>query len=324
MTILVTGGTGLVGNNVVRALLAKGQRVRLLLRDPSDPRPLSGLDVETTLGDICDAESLTAACRGVAAVVHAAAMVHIGWTRYEQQYAVNVTGAQNVAQAARAAGARLVHVSSVDALGIGTANAPADEESPRGGKTPCGYVTTKIAAEEAIRTEISHGLDAVIVNPGFMLGPWDWKPSSGQMLLQVVKRFTPVAPRGGMSLCDVRDVAEGICAAIERGQSGRNYILGGHNMSYLEAWKLFARICGGHSPFGRAGVLGPALIGICGDLKTKLTGREGEVNSAAVKMSNLFHYYRSDRAAAELGYAIRPAEKTVADAWQWFREFGYV
>jgi dihydroflavonol-4-reductase len=323
MPILVTGATGLVGNNITRLLLERNQEVRVLVRQDSDPRPLEGLSVDVAVGDIRDSDSVRAATQGVTAVVHAAAMIHIGWTGLETQREVNVQGSRNVAVAAREAGARLIYVSSTDALGVGSRDRPANEESPRTGKFPCTYVVTKQEAEQTLREEIGRGTDAVIVNPGLMLGPWDWKPSSGRMLLEVATRFTPLAPTGGITLCDVRDVVEAIHRAIEQAPTGRQYILGGHNMPYREVWNLFAEVSGGSKPWFRAGPLMRVLGGGFGDLYGKLSGREPEVNSASVRMSTQFHYYDSGRAIAELAYEIRPARESVQAAWDWFLEHGY-
>jgi dihydroflavonol-4-reductase len=322
--ILVTGATGLVGNNIVRQLLEQQQDVRVLVRESSDPRPLEGLNVETVRGDVRDESSVRRACEGVRQVIHAAAHVQIGWSGLAQQRAINVNGTRAVAQAARACGARMVHVSSVDALGLGSAQQPADESTPIGGKTPCPYVVTKTEAEAALREEIARGLDAVIMNPGFMLGPWDWKPSSGQMLVEVGKRFAPLAPTGGCSACDVRDVAAATIVALEHGQRGQNYILGGFNQSYFELWQLFSRVAGSRPPIGRLGPVLQFLAGRGGDTWARVFRREPPVNSAALAMSSLTHYYSSDRARRELGYCTRPLEETVADAWDWFKRHGYV
>jgi dihydroflavonol-4-reductase len=324
MTVLVTGSTGLVGNNVVRQLLSEGHAVRVLIRQKCDPRPLEGLAVEVIRGDVRDSAVVRDACRGVEAVIHAAAMIHLGWTQLEPAREINVGGTRNVAQAAREAGARLVQVSSVDTLGLGTPSEPADEDTDPTGQVPCTYVLTKRESDAVVREAVGQGLDAVFVHPGFMLGPWDWKPSSGRMLLTVAKQFTPLAPTGGFCVCDVRDVTAGILAAWRQGICGRNYILGGHNMRYVEAWRLFAEIGQGSGPWFCAGPLMRVLGGRGGDLIAKITGREPDVNSAAVAMSSQYHYYRSDRAEKELGYRIRPARETVVDAWQWFRENGYV
>lgn len=147
MKYLVTGATGLVGNNVVRSLLARGDRVRVLARNTSDSRPLEGLNVEIVRGDVQDEASLSKAVEGAHAVIHLAALVHIGWTKFEQSRAVNVEGSRRVGLAARDAGARMIHVSSVDTLGLGSNEQPADEETPAGGKVPCSYVLSKQEAE---------------------------------------------------------------------------------------------------------------------------------------------------------------------------------
>jgi dihydroflavonol-4-reductase len=323
MPTLVTGATGLLGNNVVRLLLERGESVRVLTRDNSDPRPLKNLDVEIVHGDVRDAESVRRACAGCQRVVHSAAYVHIGWSAVELARAINVEGTRHVAEAALAAGARMVHVSTVDTLGLGSRDKPADEETSLGEKVPFTYVVTKREAEQLVSQYVQQGLNASIVNPGFMLGPWDWKPSSGRMLLQVGKRFTPFAPTGGMTLCDVRDVAAGILAAFERGEAGRRYILGGHCMLFFDAWKLFAEVAGSRGPKMKAGPLLRWIGGAGGDLWGKLTGREPDLNSAAARASSDFHYYSSARAESELGYHTRPARETVQDAWQWFKHHGY-
>ena len=323
MTTLVTGATGLVGNNVVRLLRDAGESVRVLVRGTSDPRPLAGLQVEIVTGDVCDVESVRRAMVGVSRVVHAAAQVHVGWTRMESLRAINVAGTRNVATAARVANAKMVHVSSVDTLGVGSPELAADEESPREGKVPCSYVVTKRESEGAFLEEVSRGLEGSVVNPGFMFGPWDWKPSSGRMLLEVARRFTPFAPKGGCSVCDVRDVAAGILAALQRGDPGRRYILGGENLTYLDLWKRISRITGGTAPVCRAGPLMRIIAGRGGDLVGSLTGREPDVNSASVGMSDLYHYYSIARAQQELGYVARPLEESIADAWNWFQAEGY-
>lgn len=323
MLTLVTGATGLVGNNVVRLLLERGHAVRVLYRPNGDSRPLAGLEVEFASGDVRDAASIERACRGASRVIHAAAYVNIGWRNGELHRSVNVEGTQNVCMAARAAGARLVHVSSVDALGVGTRHASADEESPPDLGVHIPYAKSKRDAEQVVLASVAQGLDAVIVNPVFMLGPWDWKPSSGRMLLQVAAGKGIFAPRGGNDFCDVRDVAAGILAAAELGVTGQRYILGGEAMSYLNAWRMMAQVTGGRRPLCKAGPLAIRAAGAWGDLCGRLTGREPEVNSAATRMSALFHHFSYTRAAEDLGYSPRPARQAAEAAWSWFIEHGY-
>jgi dihydroflavonol-4-reductase len=322
MKYLVTGATGLVGNNVVRQLLEAGEEVRVLVRATSDPRPLEGLAVERVAGDVRDAAAVTEACRGVQVVIHSAGHVQLGWTQLDLHQQINVEGTRHVAAAARAAGARLVHVSAINALGLGRLDQPADEDSALPGIVECPYVVTKRAAEQVVLNEVANGLEACIVNPGCMFGPWDWKPSSGKMLLAVAK-FAPIYPVGAVSFCDVRDVAAGTLAAARVGQPGKRYILGGHNLCYREAWQQMARMVGKRGPISPMGPLFRAAAGPVLNLRTWLTGREGDANSAILMMGRQQHCFSSRRAMDELGYHVRPFDQTLADTWAWFRERGY-
>jgi dihydroflavonol-4-reductase len=316
---LVTGATGLVGNNVVRLLVDRGQPVRVMVRNGADPRPLAGLPVEVVPGDVCDPDAVQRACDGAHCVIHAAGDVHLGWSQWARQKATNVEGTRNVARAAARSGAGLVHVSTVNAIGISPTREPADEDTPQGGYPLVPYVVTKREAESVVLEEVKRGLHAVIVNPDFMLGPWDWKPSSGQMLLALDRHRVLIAPDGWFGPCDVRDVSAAVLVAAERGQSGRRYILSGPPLCYLDAWRLFARL--GNS---RVSILAPRPIALmlaarAGDALGRLTGRESVVNSAALRLAQLWKVYSSRRAEHELGYHTRPLEETVADAWHWLR-----
>jgi len=320
---LVTGATGLVGNNTVRMLLDRGQPARALVRATSDPRPLEGLDVESVEGDICDADSVRRACEGAGVAIHAAGYVQLGSAYLDRHRRINVDGTRNVAQAARAAGARMIHVSSCDALGVRSLEEPADEETPLGEPVRCTYSITKREAEQVVLEEVDHGLDAVIVNPAFMLGPWDWKPSSGRMLLEVAKGVARVAPRGHFSVCDVRDVADGMLAAVKRGPCGERYILAGVTLSYFETWQKFAEITGAKPPWFAAPPRLAAIVGFGGDVWGRLTGREPDVNSGAIALAKLPKSYSSAKAQRELGYSNRPLDVSIRDAWDWFVQRDY-
>jgi dihydroflavonol-4-reductase len=322
MKYLVTGATGLLGNNIVRQLLKAGDEVRVLARASSDPRSLAGLSIERAEGDVRDSASIVEACRGVQVVIHSAGHVHLGWKQLDQHRQINVEGARNVAIAARGAGAKLVHVSAINALGLGRLNDPADEDSALPGIVQCPYVVTKREAELAVMAEVANGLDAVIVNPGCMFGPWDWKPSSGKMLLAVAK-FAPIFPMGAVSFCDARDVAAGTLAAAKRGHTGRKYILGGHNLSYWEAWRQMARLAGKRGPISPMGPMFRGVVAPMLDLYTWMSGHEGDANSAILLMGRQQHCFSSRRAETELGYRVRPFAETLADTWAWFRENGY-
>ena len=325
MHVLVTGATGLLGANVVRALLKAGHTVRAGVRASSNRVALEGLPVEISLLRLDEPASVAGSVAGCDAVVHAAAAVWIGRSGRAWMERVNVDGTEAVCRAASANGIlRMVHVSSVDALGIRSFERPADEECrPNLAYLGCPYVDTKRAAEEVILRHVGQGLPAVIVNPGFMLGPWDTRPTSGRMILEIARGWAFLAPRGGNCFLDVRDAAIGVVAALERGQVGRRYILGGKNLTYLEAWRRIARIIGRRGPFWTAPTAGTWLIGRAAGWWGLLRGGEPAINPVSVAMGELPHFFDSARARAELGFPETDFELAVSDAWRWFQEHGY-
>ena len=217
-----------------------------------------------------------------------------------------------------------MHIGTVNTLAVGTLQQSADENTPldnAGGQIPCSYVDSKRAGVAEVLLAVEDGLRATIVHPAFMLGPWDWKPSSGRMVLELAKNFTPIAPSGGVSLCDSRDVATASIAAIERGgDDGRQYILAGHNWSYRQLWDELSERVGSSKTVMKAGPLQRWIGGVGGDTWAKLTGKEPDINSASVKMSHQIHWYNSQRAIDELGYKIRPAAETLDECCDWLKE----
>ena len=325
MKVLVTGATGLLGANVARALLDAGHAVRVTHRPSSKTTAVDGLDVESAEMTLEDAASVGHALQGCDAVVHSAGAVWIGSMRRDWFERVNIEGTRTVCRAAQDAGVkRMVHVSTVDALGVSPGEVVDDEETPPNlAHLDCCYVDTKRAAEEVVQGFVKDGLACTIVNPTTMYGPWDVGPSSGQMLLNVGNGQVLVAPRGGGNFVDVRSVASGVVAALERGQPGRRYILGGENLSYLEIMGRIARITGARPPLGEAPSMLLGFVGALGGLWGRVTGVEPELNPAAMRMAVMHRYYSSERARAELDYRWSDLDDAIADAWKWFGEHGY-
>ncbi len=322
MKALVTGATGLLGNNLVRQLLHNGVEVRAMSSSSAPTRAFTSLDVERVAVDVRDADGVAAATEGVDVVYHCAGCVRIGWSDGEEHQAINFGGAKNVADALRGRDVRLVHVSSVNALGIAPADGVADEETYDERTIQCPYMTSKRAGQDYVLDQVRAGdLDAVVVLPGFLQGPWDWKPSSGQMLLSMAKHFTPMVPMGGVSVVDVRDVAAGMIAARERGTAGRTYILAGHNLAYRQLWEMMAEVVGVRAPRIPLGPVNRMIASKAMDLVTRVTGREPLLNSAALNLSSKRLWFSSQRATEELGYRFRPAMESLQDAWRWLVQY---
>jgi dihydroflavonol-4-reductase len=315
----ITGATGLLGNNLARLLVERGARVKVLARG-CDRKELRGLDVEVVQGDLADAAALAELARGAEVVVHAAALAEVQVGGRERLRAVNVEGTRSVCTA-MPAGARLVHVSSVDALGMRSREHPADEDCgpmPHEGGVP--YVDSKREADRVVRAS---GVDHVLVHPAFMVGPWDWKPSSSRMVLAIGKGLGRFPPPGGNCFVDVRDVAAAILPASQA-PAGRAFVLGHENLSYFEAWTRMAAAIGAPRPW--FSLPRPVTLGVAAVLDAaRFAGipEGGEINAATTRMSTLPHYFSSARALAELGLRSRSLEESTRDAWAWFGEHGY-
>ena len=324
MRILLTGATGFLGNNIARSLVKQGHSIVVTLRHSSDRRTLDGIPHEGVNIDFASPEDLSIAFENVDAVIHSAALIQIGWSKLALSRKINVEATIQIAEAARRRNIRMVHISSVDALGRTTESELGTESHLNPPQPGCSYVISKREAETAIILEVANGLDAVIVNPGFMVGPYDWRPSSGEVMLTLQKQFMPFAPAGGCCVADVRDVADGVISALHHGNTGQRYILGGINMRYLELFQQMAAVMKCRSPKAKLPNWLASVVGKSGDLVGKIRGTEPAINSAATEMGQLFHYFDSEKAKRELGYQIGSVENALQDAWDWFQANGYV
>ena len=324
MTVLVTGASGFVGSAVVRQLLARGERVRVLVRPASDRRNVSGLAVEIVEGDLRQASSLAAACAGCSALYHVAADYRL-WTRDPRElYASNVEGTRNLMRAALGAGIpRIVYTSSVATLGLHGDGSPASEDSPVGLANMIGhYKRSKFLAERAVDELVAReGLPAVIVNPSTPIGPHDVKPTpTGRMIRDAAAGRIPAYVDTGLNLVHVEDVARGHLLAFEHGQVGRRYILGGEDMALRDILAAIARHAGRRPPrvrLPRSALYPVAMVAEAWAWVTR--SDEPQVTLDGLRMSRKKMFFDSGRARRELGYTARPATEAIADAVDWFR-----
>lgn len=314
----------MLGNNLAQAAISRGHEVVSLSRSgPSHPslRDLNcqHISADITSNDLCPRlEHLR-----VDAVIHSAALIHIGWKRREEAIFVNRSGTENLLRWAEAQRVRFIHVSTVNVLPIGTKDSPSDETSQGDGQVPCTYVVSKRAAQQAFTESVSRGLDGYSIYPGFMLGPNDWQLSSGRMI-RALKSFQPWAPSGGCSVCDPRDVSRGILELAQHGGKHRHYILAGHNTTYFDLWTAIAQKLGVRPPLVEMRKPARVIGNLLANGVNLLRREESDFNSAAIEMAQQFHYYSSRRAEEELGYHPRPIHESIDDAIQWLRSHNYL
>lgn len=323
---LVTGGTGFLGAHVVRALLRRGRSVRCLVRETSRRTNLEGLEIEVVTGDVTDPASLSRAMAGVETVYHCAADYRLYAVDPRELYASNVAGTENVLCAASRAGVRrVVHTSSVGALGLAPGGSPADETTPVEAASMIGhYKRSKYDSERIAESWAARGLPVVIVNPSTPVGEYDIKPTpTGQMIVDFLNRRMPAYVETGLNLVDARDVAEGHILAAERGRIGEKYILGNRNMTLKEILDALSRLTGLASPRLRLPHWVPLTAAAADTLAARLTGRVPRVPLEGVRMARHKMFFDSGKAVRELDFPQTPVEEALARAVAWFREKGY-
>jgi dihydroflavonol-4-reductase len=318
----VTGGTGFIGANVVRALLEAGFEVRALVRPTSQLTNLQGLEVELVRGDVLDLASLRRGMAGCQVVFHVAALYSF-WVRPRGLiYQVNVDGTRQVLQAAGELGVeRVVYTSSVAALGLGTREQPADETTPVHPAHIIGdYKRSKYLAQQVALKFARNGLPVVIVNPSYPVGPYDIKPTpSGKLVQDFLARRMPAYVDTGLNVVAVEDVARGHLLALQRGREGECYILGGENITMKELLQILSEITGLPAPRLRLPywpLLGLSYLNVAW---CRLSGGTPRMTPDTLRMSRHYMYYSSGKAERELGYSFRPAREALAGAVEWFR-----
>jgi dihydroflavonol-4-reductase len=326
MTTLVTGATGFVGSAVARVLAARGHTLRLLVRPASDRRNLAELDAEVVIGDLTDPDSLVRAAAGCRYVLHVAADYRFWVPDPDAMLRANVDGALAMVRAAAQAGAeRIVHCSSVAALGQIGDGTPADEATPTNEADFVGiYKRSKYLAEKAV-LELARrdGLPVVVVNPAAPVGPRDIKPTpTGKMIRDAAAGRVPAYIDTGLNIVHVDDVAEGHVLALEKGRVGERYVLGGENMLLKEILALVSDVVHRRPPriCLPEAVVWPAALVM--EKLAKVTGIAPMMTRDHLKMARKKMFYSSAKAAAELGYHPRPVRSAVEDAVAWFRANG--
>jgi dihydroflavonol-4-reductase len=315
---LVTGGSGFLGSHLVRALAERGDELRLLQRRGSNLDHLSDLEFERASGDVLDRRAVRAAMAGVDRVFHLAGTTSMRREDRDKVFELNVRGTRIVVEEALAAKVkRVVHASSVAAIGPAKPRGTADETQPfRAARLGIAYVNSKHEAEvEALRLA-AHGLGVVIANPSFVLGPDDPKGTSMELVRRFLLGRIPVYVDGGLNIVDVRDVARGFLLVDEKGEVGERYILGGRNFTLDRLFADFARISGREQPPVK-------LPGGPTTLVVEAMDRAGlptPVSPDEARSAMQWWTYRNTKARRELGFEPRPHEETLEDAVRWQME----
>ncbi len=313
------------GANLTRELYRLGHDLRLLVRPTANLRTLADIPAELFHGDINDPLAVSNAVAGCEYVVHAASITGQWGISFEEYERVNFTGTVHIAEACRARSVRkLIYVSTANTLGHGTKKEPGNELAGFSlFSAGSGYINSKYLAQQYILEQVEkHGLPAVVVNPTFIIGPYDVR-SSGRLLLHGIRSPMVWCPPGGKNFVHVADVCRGIAQAIEKGKPGDCYLLAGENLTYREFFRIVGQATGRKPWLLTVPSWALRLGGMIGSLAGSVTGRRPKLNNTTARLLCMGNYYSGRKSERELGMRYVSAKRAVTDACAWLKENDY-
>lgn len=325
--IVITGATGHLGNVLVRKLVNMNKKVRALILPGEDIASLRGLEVEKVEGDVRDPDSLRKAFEGADIVYHCAGIISILPGQQKQLYKVNVLGTRNVVNMCLEIKVkRLVYTSSIHALSEPAPGIVFDESREFNPENVLGeYSKSKTLGTLEVIWGIKKGLDAVILCPSGIIGPYDYRISEmGKLIVDFIKGKVKACVDGAYDFVDVRDVAEGLILACDKGKKGECYILSGQQIRVQQLLKFLEEISGVKAPSFRlsrqvARVAGFFNVFYCNLMKIKPLFTPFSIDVLA---SNSL--VSCQKAQVELGYSSRSIYESIKDTVQWFKQEGVI
>ena len=314
-TVLVTGANGLLGTNVVLELLKRDYAVKALVRDKRKFIDYTHPQLELVTGDIRDYKALHMAAKDCDLIVHAAAntsQTHLKLSDYDP---VNHMGTKNILDICREFNIkRLVYVGTANTFGYGSRQEPGDEQiPPKYPFTRCLYALSKLKTQELIDAAATDGLDVVTVSPTFMIGPYDYKPSSGRIINIALNRKVVFYPPGGKNFVHAGDVARGVVYALEDGAVGEKYLLANENLLYRDFFQIISRLTGNQPimiPLPRLLLL---VVGLSGNL-LRFIGVRTPISYNNMKILCVNNFYSNRKALSQFNMSFLTTEEAVRDA----------
>ncbi|SHF97643.1 NAD-dependent epimerase/dehydratase family protein [Chryseobacterium vrystaatense] len=314
--VFVTGATGLLGTNTIIKLLQYDYSVIALVRKKSSWMGEESETLKLIEGDLFS--DISEHLQEVDAVIHVAAETSQDLLRYEDYKKINYDAVVHLfAQAAAAEVERFLFVSTANTLGYGNSGVLGSENAPQMYPfTHSFYAKSKLETENYLLQQ-NRGTKVVILNPTFMIGAYDRKPSSGKIIFWAWRKKIVFYPKGGKNFVHAEDAAEGIIKAIEKGKHGEKYLLANENLTYKEFFGKINTITGHQSfmiPIPNSGLV---VLGIIGDCLRKLNIKTS-LSSSNMKALRINNFYSNRKSSEELGIRYQPVDKAVEDAIRFF------
>lgn len=325
--VFVTGADGMLGASICRELLRQGYAIKAFLMPDRNTNVLDGLDLEVGFGDILDKNSLKTEMKGCGIVIHAAAITGVWPRRSKTTRQVIFDGTRNVMDAAEELGVRrMIHIGTANSFSPGPKEDPGDEESEFDGwKFKVDYITSKYLTQQMLLERyLSHGFPIIIINPTFMIGPYDSGPTSGKMLIELLSGKLSAYSIGGRNFVCSKDVAAAAVNALKLGRLGECYVAGNENLEYGEFFLKACKATG--KEFKMRKVPGFLVLGfgLINSVMARITGKPPQLSFSMARLSRISHYFSSQKAVKELNMPQTPIEEAIELSVGWFQTNGYL
>ena len=323
---IVTGATGLLGNVLVRELVSMRRDVKVFVRKTSDTVCFNGCEVEKLYGDVLDLDSLVRAFKDAENIYHLASVISIMPGPNKSLREVNLTGANNVIKACFECGIKmLIYTSSIHAFKEVKNVSIIDESLPFDPSSPMGeYNRTKAMASLAVKEAVRKGLDAVIICPTAVMGPYDFKISNiGSLVIEYCSKRQKIIIDGAYDFVDVRDIAVGHILAAEKGKTGETYILSGQRLTIPELMSMLEDLTGIPAPKHKLPQWLAYAVAFVTPVYYKLSRNKPIFTTYSLKTVKSNSFISHKKASEELGFSPRPIRETIEDNIKWFKENNY-
>lgn len=325
--IFITGANGMLGASVTREALSQGFQVRAQILPGTSRQVLADLPIEIIEGNILDNQFLDQAIAGCQYVINIAALTTIWPRRLESLYAVNLQGVKNITAAAQKHQInRMVQIGTANSFNHGPKTAPGNEDQPyTGDQFKMDYMDSKYQAQcFLLEKHQNEQFPVIIVNPTYMIGPFDSGPTSGRMFLELYKNKLPGYAGGGKNFVYSKDVAVATVNALHMGREGQCYIVGNENLYFGEIFKRAAVVF--EQPFKVKQFPGFLInvVGAINSIVARLTKGTPQLSYSMAKMASVKQFYSPEKARTELKLPSTPIETAIADCIAWYKENGYL
>jgi dihydroflavonol-4-reductase len=325
--VFVTGANGMLGISICKELIRQNYRVKAMILPGRNSFDLSELEIEIVYGNILDSIFLHKELSDCEYIIHTAALTNVWPRRSESVMSINVEGTKNVMKAAEETGIkRMIHIGTASSFGYGTMEEPGIESNEYDGwKYGMDYMDSKYLAQKILLERYSkNGFPVVIINPTYMIGPFDSGPSSGKILIELMKGNLPGYSPGGKNFVCSSDVATASVNALKLGHPGECYIVGSENLYYKDFFKKVCVVRNKKIKLRRIPVFMILTAGLLNSLKAKLLSTPPALSYSMARFSCICQFYKSGKAVHDLNISLTPIEEGINSCIEWFESNGYL